>query len=86
MFQKHRLHAREELQDGRPPSQPLTVLPLYRLNSVAPGKTKLLGTYQKVARLLNHYNGSHVISSNLWYACLCFTETRTMIFTLIIIG
>lgn len=63
---------------------------LYGLNSVAPGKTKLLGTYQEVAQLVNHYNGSLVISSNPWCvrACVyvCFTGTPAMISTLVIIG
>lgn len=57
---------------------------------MAPGKTKLLGTYQEVARLVNHYNGSLVISSNPWcvraYVYVCFTGTPAMISTLVIIG
>lgn len=85
------LFACRNVTTGWLPSQPAPcclayAAQFYGLKSMALGKTKLLGTYQKVAQLLNHYNGSLVISSNMWNACLCFTEIGTIIFTLITIG
>lgn len=85
------LFACRSIATGWLPSQPAPhclacAAQFYGLKSMAPGKTKLLGTYQKVAQLLNHYNGSLVMSSNMWNACVHFTETGTIIFVLIIIG